>query len=107
MPKQITVTELKQMMEDADDFVLIDCREKDEFDYCRIEGSTLIPLSEFERRATNEIPTHKQVIIYCHHGGRSEHAGVYLETMGYKDVVNVVGGIEQWSLQVDSKIPRY
>lgn len=107
MPKEITVHELKAKLDQKENFVFLDCREQDEFDYARIEGAQLIPISEFEQRAEKELNPQDEIVIYCHHGMRSMHACLYLENKGYTNTVNVQGGIEAWSLQVDPKIKRY
>lgn len=107
MPKEITVKELKQRLDNNDPIVLVDCRERDEYEYCRIEGSVLIPLSEFEKRAEKELNPDSEIVIHCHHGGRSLNACLYLEELGFENVANVVGGIEAWSLEIDPKVPRY
>lgn len=112
MPKQISVLELEQKLETnstnpPSSFKLIDCREQDEFDYCRIEGATLIPLSQFETLAKEQLDSKDEIVIYCHHGMRSMHACLYLENLGFENTTNVVGGIEAWSLHVDPKVPRY
>lgn len=107
MPGEITVEVLKEKLDGKEKIVLVDCREQDEYDFCRIEGSVFIPLSEFEDRAENELDQDAEIFIHCHHGGRSLKACLFLEELGYENVSNVVGGIEQWSLRVDPKVPRY
>lgn len=107
MPKEIKVEDLKKKMDAGESIVLVDCREPDEHGFCRIEGSVLIPLSEFEERAENELKSDCEIYIHCHHGGRSMRACLYLESQGYENVANVVGGIDAWSLRVDPKVPRY
>lgn len=105
--KQISVEELKEKLDKKENFTLVDCREKDEYEKCRIEGSTLIPLSEFVNRGPAELNPESQIIIHCHHGGRAQKACELLTSQGFKDVINVKGGIEEWSLKIDPKVPRY
>jgi len=85
---------------------LLDCREEDEFSFCKVEGAVLIPLSEMQERY-DEVPKDRPVFVMCHHGMRSMQVTRYLRTRGYPVVSNVEGGIEEWSLRVDSKVPRY
>ena len=47
------------------------------------------------------------LLIHCHHGGRSARATAWLLSQGFADVTNVAGGIDAWSLQIDSTVPRY
>jgi len=104
---QINVEKLKEMLDKKEGFKLIDCREEDEYEKCRIEGSTLIPLSQFQDRGPKELSKDDQIVIHCHHGGRSQQACELLVSQGYKNVTNVAGGIHEWSVQIDSKVPQY
>ena len=76
---------VKAKLDAGEDFVFIDCREQAEYDVVRIEGSTLIPLSEMAERVS-ELEPHKdsEIIIYCHHGGRSLNVANWLKQQGYK-----------------------
>jgi rhodanese-related sulfurtransferase len=47
------------------------------------------------------------VVVYCHHGVRSQAGAALLERLGFKDVVSLAGGIDAWSLLVDPRVPRY
>ncbi len=88
-------------------FRLIDVREKDEWDFCRLEGAELLPLSEFPSRSLAELKKDDEIVLYCHHGVRSEHAGHFLLKNGFSRVSHLSGGIEAWSLEVDSSVKRY
>ncbi len=105
--KQITVEDLKSKLDDKEDFILVDCREPDEYEYCRIPGATLLPLAEFPKRFAEMLQTDQEICIHCHHGGRSQRAAEFLTSQGYTNVANIVGGIDAWSLRVDPKVPRY
>lgn len=107
MVKSIDVKSLYELLKGSEKIVLIDCREKDEYEYCRIEGSQLIPLSQFSERALKELNPENEIYIHCHHGGRSRRACEFLEENGFKNTTNVVGGIDAWSLSVDPSVPRY
>lgn len=92
----------------GDSFLLLDCREQDEWDYCRIEGATLVPMSQLQARVA-ELDAYRdsEIIVYCHHGVRSLRVAMWLRQQGFKDAFSMSGGIEEWSLTVDSGIPRY
>lgn len=107
MVKEIQVEELQEVLEKNPETVLVDCREPDEFDYCRIEGAQLIPLSEFQDKAVQELAGKSPIYIHCHHGGRSRRACEFLMQNGFSEVYNVAGGIDAWSLKIDPKTPRY
>lgn len=107
MISQIDVIELKKKLDSHENFVLVDVRQPDEHATAKIEGSKLIPLSTFAQEAVKVLKKDDAVVIHCHHGGRSQKACEYLKSIGYTNVSNVAGGIDAWSLQIDSKVPRY
>lgn len=107
MTAEITVLELKELLDSGQPAVLVDCREPDEHEFCKIEGARLIPLSDFENQATKVLNREDPIFIHCHYGGRSLRACEFLEAQGYKKVANVTGGIDAWSVQVDPSVPRY
>jgi rhodanese-related sulfurtransferase len=88
--------------------LLLDVRQPEEHAFAALSLSKLIPLDEIPGRL-QEIEDWKArtVVVYCHHGVRSLHAAAYLRQSGFTDVRNLDGGIEAWSLCVDSSIPRY
>jgi adenylyltransferase/sulfurtransferase len=106
MVKNLSAAELKKMMESGNGFKLIDVREKWEYDHSNIDGADLIPLGTFVARSKN-LGVDDKIIIYCHHGNRSYSACQYLVDNGFKDVYNLEGGIEAWSLNVDPSVSRY
>lgn len=90
--KEISVQELKQLIDSKADFQLIDVREEHEFDEANIKGH-LIPLGEILDRA-GEVNKDKQVVIHCRSGKRSATAIQALETnLGYTNLYNLKGGI--------------
>ncbi len=103
--REITPTELKQLLSDDNPPTLIDVREEGEAAICTIAGSTLIPMSELAQRI-EEIPRDRPVAIYCHHGGRSMSAGQWLSHSGY-DAMSLAGGIDLWAVEMDPGMNRY
>jgi adenylyltransferase/sulfurtransferase len=105
---EITALELKVKMDEKQDFVLIDVREPNEFDIARIPGSTLVPLSQLPNRYKElEKYKGKEIAIHCKSGVRSRKAINFLKQQGFDRLVNVAGGISEWSNQVDSSVPKY
>jgi len=106
--REISVEELKQKLDGKEDFLLLDVREPFENKIAKIDGTKLIPLGDLESRL-EEISDFKgkQIVAHCHHGGRSRRALELLQTKGFKDLKNVAGGIDEWSLKVDQSVPRY
>lgn len=89
-----------------DEFTLIDCREQDEWDLCRIEGARLIPLSDFGVLAPAQLSPDVPVVVYCHHGMRSLRATQWLRAKGFQ-AWSMAGGIDAWSEEIDTQVPRY
>ncbi len=87
--------------------VLLDVREIPEVEYCRIEGSVHIPLGKVRDLAPQRLDPSADIVVYCHHGGRSMMAARLLMSMGFENVSNLDGGIEAWSLEIDPTVPRY
>lgn len=87
----------------------LDCREQDEYRICRIEGAKLLPLSNFAAIMDQILPEDKNlaIIVHCHHGMRSLQAVQFLRQKGYPNTWSLAGGIDLWSLEIDSEVPRY
>lgn len=87
---------------------LLDVREPEEHEFASLPNSKLIPLGQLNVRAA-EIDSWKndEIVVYCHHGIRSWHAIQMLAQMGFEQLINLSGGIDQWSREVDTKVPRY
>ncbi len=89
----------------TDDDILLDVRGLGEFKIANI-GGVLIPLDQLDIRF-NEIPKGKRVFVLCHHGMRSQMACQFLESQGYTELFNIVGGIDAYARQVDTSIALY
>jgi rhodanese-related sulfurtransferase len=103
--KEITVQELKEMMDAKSDFQLIDVREEMEFEHCNI-GGQLIPMGTIMDHL-DEIATDKKVILHCKSGRRSATVVQILESKGFTNLYNLQGGILAWSDQIDPTVPKY
>jgi adenylyltransferase/sulfurtransferase len=108
---EMTVQELKQLLDSgADDFVLIDVRNPNEYEIAKIPGSVLIPLPDIENGAgvekVKEALNGHRLIAHCKMGGRSAKALGILKQHGIEGT-NVKGGITAWSREVDPSVPEY
>ena len=107
-PPEISVAEAHQLLAGTVPPRLIDVRETDEFEFARIAGAELLPLSQWPAVATEKLTDPAQsLLILCHHGSRSGQATAFLLHNGFTDVTNVAGGIDAWSLEIDPSVPRY
>lgn len=104
---EITVQELKSMMDGATKPFILDVREAYEYDIANLEG-TLIPLQELPQRV-DELEDHRDemIVVHCRTGGRSAQAVQYLQAMGYDQAVNLKGGVIAWSQEIDPTLPTY
>ena len=108
---EMSVTELKQLIDSgADDFVLLDVRNPNEYQIASIPGSVLIPLGDIESGAKlskiKELVNGHRLIAHCKLGGRSAKALAILKDAGIEGT-NVKGGIKAWSQEIDSSVPEY
>ena len=85
---------------------ILDVREPYEWEIARIEGARLIPLATLESRLT-ELAQDREIVVHCKLGGRSAQAVRRLRAAGFRNVLNLAGGIERWSAEVDPEVPRY
>jgi adenylyltransferase/sulfurtransferase len=103
---EVTVQELKTMMDGKEDFFLLDVREPVEWEIARLPGATLIPLGELPDRL-DELPGDKKLVVHCKSGARSARAVGFLRNSGYEDAWNVAGGINAWSREIDPEVALY
>jgi adenylyltransferase/sulfurtransferase len=107
--RETSVEELKAALGRGDDVFVLDVREPQEFQICRIPGSTLIPLAELPKRLA-ELPGGPgapEVVVHCKSGVRSAKAVRLLADSGFERVKNLKGGVIAWIDRVDPSQPKY
>lgn len=103
--KEVTVQELKEKIENEENFFLLDVREMSEYLVSNLDGEH-IPLGELESRIKEiEDKKDQEVIIMCRSGNRSGRACDYLSGKGFHNVANLRGGITAWAKEIDPSIP--
>ncbi len=106
MVKEITVKELHEMMQNKEDFQLIDVREAHEVDICTLNGE-FIPLGQIPANE-DKIDRNRKVIIHCRSGARSGQAVQYLQSkLGLDNLYNLKGGILAWADEIDPTMQKY
>ena len=97
----INAEKAKEMMENLDEFVLLDARSEEEFSEGHIPGAIVIPHEEVSERAEAEIPEKDvPVFVYCRSGRRSKIAAEELVSLGYSEVYEF-GGIIDWPYEIE------
>ena len=102
--KEVTVQELKSMLDAQSDFQLIDVREPYEFEISNL-GGELIPMADVPHNL-NRISKEKQVVVHCRTGSRSGNIIQWLEkNHGLSNLYNLKGGMRAWAAEIDPSIP--
>ena len=104
--KEVTVQDLKKMMDAGENFQLIDVREAHEHQFTNI-GGELIPMGSIMNE-TDKIDRNLKVVIYCRSGNRSANVIKALEQkLGFNNLYNLKGGVLEWAEKIDSNIKKY
>jgi adenylyltransferase/sulfurtransferase len=103
---EITVEELKSAMDAGRRLFVLDVREPNEFQICRIPNTTLIPLGQLAARLSEVPNDDRELVVHCKMGGRSARAVALLQEHGYR-AKNLKGGILAWIDRVDPTQPKY
>ena len=102
---EMTVQSLKTLLDSNEKFEFIDVRTPSEFETARIPGAVLLDETEYQRMS--DLPKQTKIVFICHHGPRGVNAGKQFIGQGFTNVHNVTGGMDAWSTEIDSGIPRY
>lgn len=103
---QITTKQLQEALAAGRKVTLLDVREPQEWEITHLPGAKLIPLGDVPERV-NELDSADDIVVYCHHGQRSQRAINFLKKMGFDKLQNLAGGIDSWAANVDHEMPRY
>ena len=101
-----TVREIKARLDAGEPLTMLDVREPYELAISHLERTVNIPYSQLPARWT-EIPRDRPVVVFCHTGVRSANLIEQLRGQGYTNLINMIGGIDAWSREIDPSIPRY
>jgi len=92
--------EAKTMMDNGEDYLILDVRTPEEYQVSRIRTAYLLPVDELSKRVELEIPNKDTVIfVYCRSGNRSRTATLKLIELGYSRVYDI-GGIIDWPYDI-------
>lgn len=97
--QDISPETLKEMMNTDKNLIVVDVREKVEWDEGHIRESQLIPISEFQSRV-NELPKDKKIVLVCSSGSRSPQVAAYMIQLGYTQIYNLNRGLMYWPYEI-------
>jgi monothiol glutaredoxin len=103
--KRISPEELHARLTRGDDLVLVDVRTDEEREIAMIEQGRALGAALHDEIGKG--PRDRTIVVYCHHGSRSQRAAEELVSQGFRDVYNLTGGINAWSMDVDPNVPMY
>jgi sulfur-carrier protein adenylyltransferase/sulfurtransferase len=104
--EEITPLMLAARLQNGAPPAVVDVREPYEWAIARLPHARLVPLNSLPQ-AVSSLDRDAELVVYCHHGTRSAAAVAWLRDQGFARVRNLVGGIDRWSLEVDSSLRRY
>jgi adenylyltransferase/sulfurtransferase len=103
---EITPLRLDARLREGASIALLDVREPYEWAIARLTDARLVPLNSLPQ-AVHSLNRDVEMVVYCHHGARSQAAVNWLRDQGFGKVRNLIGGIDRWSLEVDPSMRRY
>jgi rhodanese-related sulfurtransferase len=105
--RDITPDECKAYLETAQPQpLLLDVREPWEYQIVHLENSRLVPMRQIPAEL-DSLAAEQEIIVICHHGIRSRQVALFLEGHGFRNVVNLRGGIDAWARHTDPGLPTY
>ncbi len=104
--EQVSARGVKGLLDSGEKVTLLDVRSPEEWQITHLEGAKHIPLDDLLTRVS-ELDTADNMVVYCHHGIRSQKAIAGLQKLGFSKLKNMAGGIDSWSNTVDETVPRY
>lgn len=103
MYEQITAEDAKGIMDSGEDCIILDVRERDEYNDGHISNAILIPYTEIENKAEEMLPNKdKLILVYCRSGRRSKIAAESLVKIGFTNVKEF-GGIIDWPYEIEKE----
>jgi rhodanese-related sulfurtransferase len=102
----ITPTEFVRLCEDDARWQVLDVREPWEFEVSSIDNAILMPMSDVPKRIS-ELDSTRPTAVLCRSGIRSRNVAEFLAEQGFARLINIAGGINAWSQEVDATLEQY
>ncbi len=108
-PLEMSPQDIVSLQQKGEKLVVIDVREPQEFAAASIEGSQLVPMQTVPSQldSLKALASEKALAVLCHHGMRSLNVTRWLRQQGVKGCFSISGGIDRWSREIDTNVPRY
>lgn len=109
IPLELSPSKVQEHIAAGEKFCIIDVREQWEFQTAAIPGSNLVPMGSVPNRLQELEAQADQspLLVICHHGVRSLNVVQWLRHQGLENCTSLIGGIDQWSRDIDATVPRY
>jgi rhodanese-related sulfurtransferase len=104
--KEIGPSELKERLASPTPPLVLDVREQWEWQRAHMAEARLLPMGQVPEHL-DELERNRDIVVFCHHGGRSRQIVLFLEQHGFDRAINLRGGIDAWSREVDPSVPQY
>lgn len=106
---EVSALEARERLAHENEAVLIDVREPEEVELARVAGAELIPMDSIpgQMQRLDALADERTLLFLCHHGVRSLQVAAWMREHGVENCFSVAGGIDRWSVDVDSSVPRY
>lgn len=104
--RHLSASGLATLLKEGKQPVLLDVREAWEVRLAPFPGATWIPMGQIADRLP-ELNRMAETVVICHHGVRSWRVAKLLENSGFTDIINLTGGIDAWTKEVDPTLPLY
>lgn len=106
MVEELSPAELVERMRNGEDWQVLDVREPWELGIVSLPDAVAIPMNQVPNRQ-RELDPERPLAVLCHGGMRSYRVAAWLQQHGFRQVVNVAGGIDAWAAEVDPSLARY
>ena len=106
---EVSVHDVRRMLSNGDDVLLLDVRQPDEYAFCKLDGAQLVPLPELPQKLDDveNIADGRRIVTVCHRGIRSLKAAALIREAGLTQTHSMAGGMDAWSTEIDPNVPRY
>ena len=93
---KVTDMSIEELLQQQDQLILLDSREKKEYEVSHIPGARWVGYDDFDLSRVKDLPKDVRIVTYCSVGYRSERIGEKLQKAGFQHIYNLKGSIFKW-----------